>query len=71
MSLNILAKVGTTSQSMAVTAPTAKQIRMIGYIRAPFTLRAVARDSAICLLSSRRTRDICPVISPVRMTSIQ
>ena len=32
---------------------------------------AVARDSRICLLSSSSTRDICPVISPVRMTSIQ
>ena len=44
MSLNILAKVGMTNQSMAVTAPTAKQIRMMGYISAPFTLRRVSRD---------------------------
>ncbi len=71
MSLNILAKVGTTIQSMTVTAITATQMRMIGYIRAPLTLRRVSRESRICLFSSRSTPPIWPVSSPVRMTSIQ
>ena len=71
MSLNILAKVGMTSQSMAVTASTAMQISTMGYISAPDTLRRVSRDSAICLLSSTSTMAIWPVTSPVRMTSIQ
>jgi len=71
MASNILAKVGTTNQSMAVTANTATLIRMIGYISAPETLRWVSRVSRICLLSSSRTKAIFPVISPVRITSTQ
>ena len=55
MSLNILAKTGTTSQSMRVTAITATEIRIMGYISAPLTLRLVSRDSRICLLSSVST----------------
>lgn len=60
-----------TNHNMPVTAPTAKQIKMMGYMRAPFTLRVVARESAICLFNSPSTVDICPVISPVRMISTQ
>ena len=43
ISRNIVAKVGTTSHSMTVTAATATHIRMIGYISAPITLRRVSR----------------------------
>ena len=69
MSLNILAKTGTTIQSITVTAVTATTMRMIGYIKAPLTLRLVSRVSRICLLSSTRTWDILPVTSPVRIAS--
>ncbi len=71
MSLNILAKVGTTSHNMTVTAPMAKTISIIGYISAPVTLRRVSRDSRICRFKSSNTELILPVISPVRITSIQ
>ncbi len=50
MSLNILAKVGTTIQSMTVTAITATTIRIIGYISDPTTLRRVSRDVADLLV---------------------
>ena len=70
MSLNILANVGTTIQSMTVTAMTATQIKMQGYINEAFTLRLVSRASRICLLSSIKTMAILPVTSPVRMASI-
>ena len=71
MSLNMLAKVGTTIQSITVTAITATQIRMIGYDSAPLTFLRVSRASRICLFNSWSTPDILPVNSPVRMISIQ
>ena len=71
MSLNMPAKVGTTIQSMTVTASTATTIRISGYMSDPMTLRLVSRDSRICLFNSSRTSPIWPVSSPVRMTSIQ
>ena len=70
ISWNIFANVGTTIQSMSVTAITATQTRIIGYISDALTFRLVSRESRICLFSSVNTMAILPVISPVRMASI-
>ncbi len=71
ISLNIPANVGTTIHNITVTASTATMIRMRGYINAPVTFRRVSRVSRICLFNWRSTDPSCPVISPVRITSIQ